>query len=288
MEILVILILSVLIFFVGKFVYDSFITNNTNNRWNEFKKYNSDKSSEIENDVVGAIPFDSEKNQWHKTRSDLYNEALSSLRCQIEEIKKDNPKLDHLSKLLLMTETITEYSEHLEARFIKRSEELKLEEITIRETIKTATRNCLEEYSGIDLGGKQTNLKQYQENEEQKLSKNSVRLILNDRTVLEEGRNLLVAIHSIEQIMEKPNRYLICFEALNAATKLKAMEYMKNGEYKAAINQRVCTEVGSYVAKQLLEMNFDYVDIEGVVKGTADNGRVNIEVGNIFPPTKPF
>jgi hypothetical protein len=249
-------------------------------------------------------PFNPDENKQHAIASELMKEVKTSLIKHAEQERVSalgedyiNEDFRNVSVLLRITEAVTNNSELIEAAFLENSEEIGLGKSRIKDIIKTATRIVLEQYTNINLGSEEFNSTKIQVNKTE-IDRETARKILKKRPRLQEGINENIKIHKIEKLtlnndfiqisefvgMDNLDDYVVSFEATNQETMLRTYECLKYGEYEAAVNHRVFKEFEGHIVDQIRDL--EYIDIEGVVDGVAENGRPNIVIGKLYLPIK--
>lgn len=92
MEFLGYLFLFIIVFIIGKFAYDSYLTNNTEKRWEEFKHSDPKTASEIENSNFGrkkgkrfkfSSDLELEKSEYEKENDITVDTAIGILKNRV-------------------------------------------------------------------------------------------------------------------------------------------------------------------------------------------------------------
>ena len=151
MEYFIFLILVAVIFFIGKFIYDSYITDNTEKEWEELKRTDPKIVSKVENSNFGVIK-ESVDNDFkvHKVQPKFpkFQEILIAAENEILKMVKraydSNPfkdtELEGMEIINVVRETIQIYKE----RFVIDKEKFGLSEIEILKSLDELEKKLLD------------------------------------------------------------------------------------------------------------------------------------------------
>jgi hypothetical protein len=293
MNTLLIFIIVTIAFIIGKFIYDSYLTNNTNRRWAEFKSNNPEVVYKVERSKLGA----------KKNKAPVTNNLELHLKKSIKErltrkiLLEEKETFDDTGvkfRLFDIIDIASKEAESIKTELIRRQSELKLSTEEINKIIDQAINEVSIAKAGFD---KLTMSLDNSQNSKQNLTFQQAREILKKRPILKEGINENIRVYKIEPLAldndfiqikdivgeENLDDYLVTFDATNQEALLRAIDYFEQEDYERAVNQRVTDVVQGYIAKQIQE--YDYINVEGVIDGLTENGKPNIVVGNLFPPS---
>ncbi|PKG52912.1 hypothetical protein [Olleya sp. 1-3] len=240
MTVLIIVVLIV----IGKFIYDSYLSNNTEERWQEYKKTNPHRARRVEASKFGAK---TNKNDY-KYRADM---AQQKKKLISEMIKKD--LTDYQIKSLIEIEDdfgeikgnsittlkaidiINSNSILFKLELLKKKLELELEERELLEIIDNVSRGVINDKLGINLN-----------EEEMEVTRRKAVSILTKRVKLIVGANHNIVIRKV-QFTKYLNEAVISVDAFNSFSENKAKDFFINGKFEEATN--VFTEI--HVIKEL-------------------------------------
>ncbi|MBU2940154.1 hypothetical protein KO494_11465 [Lacinutrix sp. C3R15] len=177
---MVTLIIIVVVLIFGKFIYDSYLTDNTEKRWEEYKESDPMGAAKVENSRFGAKPIKQDlelKKQLNKQKKQLVIESIKEELTiyQINNLKEIEEKhgtiRGNMMATLEATDIITSNTEHFKEEFLPKKEELELSEQELITIIEDVARDVIKEKIGIELGmsnlGYEQQLKQIEEEDEE-------------------------------------------------------------------------------------------------------------------------
>lgn len=241
-------IIIIVLIVIGKFIYDSYLTNKTNERWKDYKNRDPIKAKRIENSKFGAKP--DKDNTKHRADILQQKKKLISERIKKEitdyqiksliEIEDDFGEIKgNIIATLKAIDIINSNSDLFKLEFFKKKLELELKERELVEIIDDVARNIINDKLGINL------------NEEEVTKKRAVS-ILTKRVKLIAGANHNIAINNVE-FSNYSNEAVLSIEALDSYCIEKVKTFFAEGEYGKAINVFTKTHINKELGYKLQE-----------------------------------
>lgn len=227
-------IIIIVLIVIGKFIYDSYLTNKTDERWQEYKKSDPHNARRIERSKFGAESdkdninhqADITKQKKNLVSQRIKEELTEYQRKSLIEIEEDFGEIKgNIVATLKATDIINSNSDLFKLEFFKKKTELELNERELAKLIDDVARSIIKDKLGIN----------FNEKKENQITRKMAFSILSKRVVLKEGANYNIAIHSIE-FGKYSNEAVLNVDAFNSCYKKEAQELFLNSEYGKAIN----------------------------------------------------
>ena len=171
------IVLVVVIYFLGKFIYDSYLTDNTEKQWNEFKKSDPMTADKIEGSTIRnkeaiedykteniGMNSNEELNQLkiELVKKRMYTDIEDGMEKKINEyIYEENrilyshemidKELDTHTNMTLISEIISKVTKEFKDVLLLDSHRIGLNEVEIIAIISDVTNTMIEKYSEIDF-----------------------------------------------------------------------------------------------------------------------------------------
>jgi hypothetical protein len=234
MSYFIFIVLTAIVFIIIKFVYDSYLTNRTEESWRKFEASDPQIASEIINSTfgmksvkqnlelgerLGLIKNELVLERLEASIMDYQLESLQSIKNKFGGIKGDFAAIIEATDLLIAN------TENCKIELLKQKDEIGLSEEVLVKVIEDVFRSLIQQEIGVDLS---TEVKP-------ELTKTETISIVKKRTSLSEGINKSVIVNKVE--FEKySNEALVYLEAYNNTLKTKMTSYFVKSEYVDTID----------------------------------------------------
>lgn len=207
METLLIILGLFVAFFVLKFIYDSYLTNNTNEKWSEYRRVNPEEAARIENNK--GLNLNTKQRTNESDRKESLLRLATSTNCPIHKLKET-----YFNTLKNECNTIKEINDKiLNLREVK-YEESRIYNIDPDDTsvaiLETWTREYLNEIKGGSKNEVVQLMKLFTEEEKNDIIDKAIEKSFGGKDLTDEQRaqNMINKLHEYDSQFEINNEQL--------------------------------------------------------------------------------